>query len=409
MGPLIPLGFINPDLSLFFAFVIGLGFGYVLEQGGFSNSRKLAGVFYGYDFVVLRVFFTAAITAALGLQLFAYMGWVELDLLYVNPTFLWSAIVGGAIMGVGFITGGFCPGTSMVAAIIGKIDAMFFIIGMMLGIFFFGSLYDTFKPLYTSFDFGSIYVYDTLGISREWFVFFLVVIALAAFIITRKIEDNINGVKGTPGLLFHKSYTGPVALMLGLAVLLLLLPSSPKAKWYEEDAQQLLAEAASESHYAPSDEIAYKLLHPKENDLLLIDVRPETSFAAFSFPGSINIPLNKLLEPQYDKALFEAGKPIVFYSYASTDADQAWLLMRRAGLKDARVLKDGLNGFFEVLFAEKHETNSLDEMQQFDVRFRERAMEAFKTGEAAEKMNPKGSPVKTIVEIQPPAAGKGGC
>lgn len=409
MGPLIPLGFINPDLSLFFAFVIGLGFGYVLEQGGFSNSRKLAGVFYGYDFVVLRVFFTAAITAALGLQLFAYMGWVELDLLYVNPTFLWSAIVGGAIMGVGFITGGFCPGTSMVAAIIGKIDAMFFIIGMMLGIFFFGSLYDAFQPLYNGFDFGSIYVFDTLGISREWFVFFLVVVALTAFIVTRKIEDNINGVKGTPGLLFHKSYTGPVALMLGLAALLLLLPSSPKAKWYEEDAQQLLAEAASESHYAPSDEIAYKLLHPKENDLLLIDVRPETSFAAFSFPGSINIPLNKLLEPQYDKVFFEADKPIVFFSYASTDADQAWLLLRRAGLKDARVLKDGLNGFFEVLFAEKHETNSLDEMQQFDVRFRERAMEAFKTGEAAKKMNPKGSPVKTIVEIQPPAAGKGGC
>lgn len=409
MGPLIPLGFINPDLSLFFAFVIGLGFGYVLEQGGFSNSRKLAGVFYGYDFVVLRVFFTAAITAALGLQLFSYMGWIELDLLYINPTFLWSAIVGGAIMGVGFITGGFCPGTSMVAAIIGKIDAMFFIVGMMLGIFFFGSLYESFQPLYSSFDFGSIYIYDTLGISREWFVFFLVVIALAAFIITRKIEDNINGVKGTPGMLFHKSYTGPVALMLGLALLLLFLPGSPKAKWYEEDAQQLLTEAASEHHYAPSDEIAYKLLHPKENDLLLIDVRPETSFAAFSFPGSINIPLSKLLDPQYDKVLFEAKKPIVFYSYASTDADQAWLLLRRAGLKDARVLKDGLNGFFEVLFAEKHATESLDEMQQFDVRFRERAMEAFKTGEAAEKMNPKGSPVKTIVEIQPPAAGKGGC
>ena len=47
MGPLIPQGFVNPDLNLFFAFVIGLGFGYVLEQGGFSNSRKLAGVFYG--------------------------------------------------------------------------------------------------------------------------------------------------------------------------------------------------------------------------------------------------------------------------------------------------------------------------------------------------------------------------
>jgi hypothetical protein len=54
MGPLIPQGFINPDLNLFFAFVIGLGFGSVLEQAGFSSSRKLAGLFYGYDFIVLR-------------------------------------------------------------------------------------------------------------------------------------------------------------------------------------------------------------------------------------------------------------------------------------------------------------------------------------------------------------------
>ncbi|MBZ0242576.1 MAG: YeeE/YedE family protein, partial [Bacteroidales bacterium] len=158
MGPLIPQGFVNPDLNLFFAFVIGLGFGYVLEQGGFSNSRKLAGVFYGYDFVVLRVFFTAAITAAIGLLLFSYMGWVNYDLLYINPTFLWSALLGGAIMGFGFILGGFCPGTSMVAAVIGKIDAMVFVLGLLIGIFIFGSFYEEFLPLYTGENLGSIFI-----------------------------------------------------------------------------------------------------------------------------------------------------------------------------------------------------------------------------------------------------------
>lgn len=107
MGPLIPQGFINPDLNLFFAFVIGLGFGSVLEQAGFSSSRKLAGLFYGYDFIVLRVFFTAAITAMTGLLLFSYLGWIDYSMLYVNPTYFWSAIVGGVIMGLGFIMGGF--------------------------------------------------------------------------------------------------------------------------------------------------------------------------------------------------------------------------------------------------------------------------------------------------------------
>ena len=57
MAPFIPQGYINPELTLFFALMLGIGFGYILEQAGFSSARKLAGVFYGYDFVVLRVFF----------------------------------------------------------------------------------------------------------------------------------------------------------------------------------------------------------------------------------------------------------------------------------------------------------------------------------------------------------------
>jgi uncharacterized protein len=124
MGPLIPYQIINGELNLLFAFFIGIGFGYILEQAGFSSARKLAGVFYGYDFTVLKVFFTAGITAALGLYFFRYLGWIDFNMVYVNPLYVRSAIVGGAVMGLGFVLGGYCPGTSLAAAMIGKIDAM---------------------------------------------------------------------------------------------------------------------------------------------------------------------------------------------------------------------------------------------------------------------------------------------
>src|SRR5512147_1095076 len=127
MGPLAINGVITENTNLFLAFIIGIGFGFVLEQCGFSSSRKLAGVFYGYDMVVLKVFFTGAITAMLGLLFFSLFGWVDLDLVYVNPTYLPSAIIGGIVMGAGFIMGGYCPGTSFCGASIGKIDAMVFI------------------------------------------------------------------------------------------------------------------------------------------------------------------------------------------------------------------------------------------------------------------------------------------
>ena len=148
MGPLVPLLNISNELNLVIAFVIGLGFGIALEQAGFSSSRKLAGMFYGYDTTVLKVFFTAAITGMLGLIFMNYIGIIDLDIVYINEYYVTSSIIGGVIMGAGFIIGGFCPGTSFTAAAIGKIDAMWFVLGSMIGIFLFGETYPLWKNIY---------------------------------------------------------------------------------------------------------------------------------------------------------------------------------------------------------------------------------------------------------------------
>ena len=147
MGPLVP-DVISNNLNLIIALLIGISFGAILEQAGFSTSKKLVGLFYGYDFTVLRVFFTAGIVAMIGIMGFAHYGLIDISLIYINPTFLWSAIVGGVIMGLGFVVGGFCPGTSVCAAAIGKIDALIFIAGTFFGVLIFTEGYTYFKPLY---------------------------------------------------------------------------------------------------------------------------------------------------------------------------------------------------------------------------------------------------------------------
>ena len=48
------------------------------------------------------------------------------------------AFIGGLIMGVGFIVGGFCPGTSLVAMATRKLDGLFLVLGVLFGIFLFG-------------------------------------------------------------------------------------------------------------------------------------------------------------------------------------------------------------------------------------------------------------------------------
>jgi len=181
MGPLSVNEIISENTNLFIAFIIGIGFGFVLEQSGFSSSRKLAGVFYGYDTVVLKVFFTAAITGMLGLLFFSLFGWVDLSLVYINPTFLTSAILGGVIMGLGFIMGGYCPGTSFCGASIGKIDAFVFIGGLFLGVFIFGLGYDLWEGLYMAKNLGDPKVSESLGMSDGFFALLLILIALAMF------------------------------------------------------------------------------------------------------------------------------------------------------------------------------------------------------------------------------------
>ena len=177
MGPIIPLFEISEEINLVIAFLIGIGFGFVLEQAGFSSSRKLTGMFYGYDITVLKVFFTAAITAMLGLPFMNYLGMIDMSIVYVNEYYMSSAIVGGVIMGAGFIIGGFCPGTSVCAVAIGKIDAMYFVGGGLIGILLFGQTYPLWEKLYTSQYLGTPKLSDSLGMKDG--VFGLIVIAAA--------------------------------------------------------------------------------------------------------------------------------------------------------------------------------------------------------------------------------------
>jgi len=126
MGPISSLFTLPEWLDLLIAFLIGTGFGFSLEQAGFSSSRKLAGMFYGYDTTVIKVFFTAAIIALIGSQLLSFFGLLDLTKVFVNEYYVAASIIGGVIMGAGFIMGGYCPGTGLSAMSIGKIDAIVF-------------------------------------------------------------------------------------------------------------------------------------------------------------------------------------------------------------------------------------------------------------------------------------------
>ncbi len=181
MGPLVVYEIISENVNLFLAFIIGIGFGFVLESNGFSSSRRLAGMFYGYDTTVLKVFFTAAIVGSVGLLFLGLFKWIDLSSIYINPTYLWSTLGGGVIMGAGFIMGGYCPGTSFCAASIGKIDALAFIGGMFIGILIFTEGYPLWEGFYNAKFMGSPVISEMIGTSRGFLTLLIILVALGMF------------------------------------------------------------------------------------------------------------------------------------------------------------------------------------------------------------------------------------
>jgi len=181
MGPISSLITMPEWLDLLLALLIGIGFGFALEQAGFSSSRKLAGMFYGYDTTVIKVFFTAAIVALIGSQLLSYFGLLNLNLVFVNEFYVTASIVGGIIMGAGFIMGGFCPGTGLSALSIGKIDAMVFFVGGLTGAFLFAETYPSMQEMANQSYKGPVKINEAMGISPGLFTLFLIIAAVAMF------------------------------------------------------------------------------------------------------------------------------------------------------------------------------------------------------------------------------------
>ena len=190
MGPLTGILSNGQGTSLLIAFLIGCGFGFALEQAGFSSSRKLAGMFYGYDATVLKVFFTAAIVAMIGAQLLSALGLLDMSQVYHNYFYPGPAIVGGIIMGAGFVMGGFCPGTGISAASIGKIDAFLFLLGGGVGAFLFAESYPLIRNFHTSGNRGPVKLSDSLGLSDPLFILIVVVLAVILFWLAEKAEKR---------------------------------------------------------------------------------------------------------------------------------------------------------------------------------------------------------------------------
>jgi thiosulfate/3-mercaptopyruvate sulfurtransferase len=340
------LNILDSGKAFLAALLIGIAFGFFLERAGFGSSRKLTGVFYFKDMAVIKVMFTAVMTAALGLSFLLSLGLISLDSIYLMPTVYGAHIVGGLIFGIGFVMGGWCPGTAAAGLAGGKLDALISLIGAVIGSALFNEIFAIVKPLYRAGQQGVLMVYDSLRMSRNGFILLLSVAAIAIFWGCEWIEKKN-----------QKARTGnDFAILKVLTVLLLILPLGliiagqgigTGARAVKSDVsvteKQLLESIDQAIDHIEPEELADRLI-AGQADLVLVDVRPTSEFAAFHIRGAINVSLADLAD--YLQPYKNTGM-IVLYSNGMTHPAQARDSLYRGGFTNTYILTDGLNGFIE--------------------------------------------------------------
>lgn len=193
MAPFDLVGLFGSTNAYMIYVAIGFAFGYILESSGFGDARLLAAQFYFRELRVLKVMFTAIVVAMVLVFWSTALGLLDYDELWVNPTYLWVGILGGIIMGVGFIMGGYCPGTSLVSMATLKLDGAFFFLGLVAGVFTFGETVGFFDEFWNSGYFGRFTLPEFLGMETGVVVFLAVVMALLMFLGFGWVQNAIYG------------------------------------------------------------------------------------------------------------------------------------------------------------------------------------------------------------------------
>lgn len=338
----------NPWTYLVFG-LVGFGFGFVLEMSGFGNSKKLAAQFYFKDLTVLKVMFGAIVTAMVLLALTSAIGILDFNLVYVPETYLWSGLLGGIIMGFGFIIGGFCPGTSVVSAATFKIDGVFFLLGAFFGVFLFGETEIYFDQFWHSGYYGRLTLMDVFNLPTGVVVLLVVFMALFMFWGGEQLERMIGkrDLKKEP----RQRYAGAAVLVIGALAVLVMGEPDTAAKWAQIAPEKQTLLENREVYIHPGEVLA--TITNNQLSPIILDLRDEADYNLFHLSRSKNVPLDQL-STILPELLSEAAMNtvIILMSNDEAAATEAWIYLTAESVMNLYILEGGINNWLSVFAVE---------------------------------------------------------
>lgn len=341
-APLYPLGLLSDIAALILAVPLGAAFGILLERAGFANPRNVVGQFYGTDLRVLKMMFTALITAMIGLVGLAQMGWIDLSLLYVPATQITGNLLGGGFLGLGFIAAGYCPGTTVVGAASGRIDAWVCLLGLGLGV-----------ALFAGID-GSLglgngtrsLLPQALGLPMGWVVLAVALMAAGAFVVAELAEIRFGGkIRQKQNLLAGSDGQVARVIVVGLVLLAVVVAfaSDPGRPARQTISAKNLAQTVTQAAPTTSvEELADGIMNGSWKTRLIEISSQSASRATSIVPGAEQRTLAEM-----GTLTCERGSKIVIIAEEYRDAYRAWVVLITRGVEQVTIIDGGITAWHE--------------------------------------------------------------
>ena len=329
--------------------LIGIGFAFGLEISGFSNSYVLTGQFYFRNGRVIKAMFTAIVVAMILIFGSVALGLLDYEVIWVDPTYLWPGVVGGALMGIGIIIGGYCPGTSLVSSTALKKDAWFFVLGGLVGTFLFSETERLFHYFYNSSFYGRLTLMDIFHANAGTVVFWMTVAALALFWVNEWAVNKLRREDSEPAATPRWAPIASVVVLLVAAGVWAIWPTWQQ-RWNQvADTQAPLLQQRQVQ--ASPQEVATTMNKTKQLNTVIIDVRDDYDYNLFHLRWSRHIPLANLESaiPEFKKIVKET--PTTVFIVVSDDegkATEAWKMLEAYKVPNAYILGGGLNDWIKV-------------------------------------------------------------
>ena len=153
-------------MTVFTAMLLGLAmgiiFGFALEKGRVCEAGVIVCQMQMSRHAMLKMFLSAVITGLIVLSILVGFGFAKLS---PKATLFAADIIGGAILGLGIVIAGACPGTVLAQIGTGYRDAIFTFVGGLFGALTFTYLEPTLlKPILTAGSYGKLTLDQLMGL-----------------------------------------------------------------------------------------------------------------------------------------------------------------------------------------------------------------------------------------------------